>query len=72
MKFSKIEGPFHHGVSDAEAVPKATDSNAVLTDGMLTSTVLAVAVSAIATAEKAKAVGSLTMAAVPSPWALPP
>lgn len=39
---------------------------------MLTSTVLAVAVSAIATAENANAVGSSTMAAVPSPCALPP
>lgn len=54
------------------AVPKATDSKAALTDGMLTSTVLAVAVNAIATAENAKAVGSFTIAAVPSPWALPP
>lgn len=39
---------------------------------MLTRTVLAVAVRAMDTAEKAKAVGSFTIAAVPRPCALPP
>lgn len=56
----------------AAAAPKASFSRAARTGGMLTSTVLAVAVSAIATAEKAKLVGSFTMAAVPRPCALPP
>lgn len=54
------------------AAPKASLSRAVLTAGTLTSTVLAVAVRAIDTAENAKHVGSFTMAAVPSPCALPP
>lgn len=54
------------------AVPKASLNRAIRTEGMLTSTVLAVAVRAIATAENAKAVGSFTMAAVPRPCALPP
>lgn len=47
--------------------PKAIVNNADRTAGMLTKTVLVVAVNAIATAEKAKAVGSFTIAAVPSP-----
>lgn len=54
------------------AAPKASLSRPALTGGMLTRTVLAVAVRAIDTAEKAKHVGSSTMAAVPSPCALPP
>ena len=54
------------------AVPRANLSRAPLTAGMLTRTVLAVAVRAIDTAEKANPVGSFTMAAVPRPCALPP
>lgn len=54
------------------AAPRANLSRAPLTAGMLTRTVLAVAVRAIDTAEKANPVGSFTMAAVPRPCALPP
>lgn len=52
--------------------PKAIESNVALTIGMLTRIVLTVAVRAMDTAEKAKAVGSLIIAAVPRPCALPP
>lgn len=54
-----------HGTS-AEG-PRARDSKAYLTAGIVTRMVLVVAVRAMAIAEKAKAVGSFTIAAVPSP-----
>ena len=60
------------GVWSTPDAPRATVNSAFFTAGMLTRTVLTVAVRAIATAENAKAVGSLTIAAVPSPCALLP
>lgn len=67
-----LNKPPHGAAGTPAAAPRASLSKAVRTEGMLTRTVLAVAVRAMDTAEKAKAVGSFTIAAVPRPCALPP